>query len=39
MSECKYREVRLNCFQPQDISLMEAENVGVADGPRMTVES
>jgi hypothetical protein len=40
MSECKYREVRLNCFwRPQDLFLMNSENVGVADGPGMTVES
>jgi hypothetical protein len=39
MLKCKYREVRLNCFQGlQDIFLMGLENVRVADGFRMTVE-
>jgi hypothetical protein len=32
MSECK-------SWGPQDIFLIAAENVGVADGSRMTVES
>jgi hypothetical protein len=40
MSECKCREVRLNYFWgPQDIFLIGTENVGVADGPGMIVDS